>query len=198
MLKFFLVAATASSCLIAWFSFGHLIKKQKIQTLTLKKKGYSPSATLKPQASLWPSMATDSINKQETHFRNTLYQLINAYRRDHHASPLRVNQLLESSSQLKLHDMINYHYWRHTDQKHRPPWQFFDQANYHYQLAGENLAFDQTSAWRTFQAWVKSAPHRKQLLQTTYEDMGLAIDCHSLKLYRDHPGCLVVLHLGKQ
>ncbi len=196
--KFLIVILTISLSSFVWFRLRQIKWNQKKPFFFVQQKEKSADESAKAQATQSSILSTKITNNRETQFKSKLYQLINAYRQEKKLSPLRINQTLELSSQLKLNDMIKYHYWRHIDKQNRAPWQFFDQANYHYQLAGENLAFDQPSAWHTFHDWMQSKRHNQQLLEPKYEDMGLTVDCHSLKSYSHNSGCLVVLHLGKQ
>ena len=148
--------------------------------------------------------ASDEIPKQvrndatkERNFQSKLYNLINAYRKERNLSPLLVSPQLELSAKLKLNDMVTNNYWQHQDNSNRPPWQFFAQAGYNYTKAGENLGFNQKSAFAVFDAWTKSKKHNEQLLTPEYEHMGLAVDCSLLKKADPNAGCIVVLHLGR-
>lgn len=124
-----------------------------------------------------------------------LYGLINGYRREQGKAVLRAHQSLEKSAQYKLSDMIAKKYWRHENQDNQAPWQFFTKAGYAYVRAGENLAFGTSSAWGTLEKWQQSPLHDAQLLEDSYQDMGLAIDCNSYDEYTGNT-CIVVLHLG--
>ncbi len=143
------------------------------------------------------SKLNDTTTKEQN-FQLKLYNLINAYRKERNLSPLLVFPQLELSAKLKLNDMITNNYWQHQDNSNRPPWQFFAQANYSYTKAGENLGFNQKSAFSVFDAWTKSKKHNEQLLNPIYEHMGLAVDCKLLKKTDPNAGCIVVLHLGKK
>lgn len=125
-----------------------------------------------------------------------LYSLINAHRKDHDLSPLRVHPALEKSAAAKNADMVANQYWRHQDRELLESWYLVKQAGYNYQKVGENLAFAGQSEWQIFSDWVSSPTHNAQLLEPTYEDMGLAFDCQSYARTAGG-GCLVTLHLGK-
>ncbi len=125
-----------------------------------------------------------------------LYRLINTHRQENRLSQLSINLALERSARTKLIDMIKDDYWQHENKSGQTTWQFFKDAGYQYQLAGENLAFNHNSAWKTFEGWLQSPEHNAQMLHKEYEDMGAAVDCLSI---RENNGfsCVVVLHLGK-
>jgi len=161
---------------------------------TPTKKSNQDQPTFAPNAK---TKITNNQAQEVAEFKAKLYNLINAYRKENGLSPLLVNPQLETSANLKLNDMMAHHTWNHLDNQNRPPWQFFKQAGYAYKKAGENLGFNQPSAFAVFDAWTKSPTHNQQLLNKDYEHMGLAVDCHSLKELDNQAGCLVVLHLGK-
>jgi len=125
-----------------------------------------------------------------------LYGLINGYRREQNLSPLTAHTALEQSARLKLNDMLEKKYWRHGDTDNYPPWRFFTQAGYQYSTAGENLAFGVATTWQTFTRWQESQAHNEQLLEPTYEHMGIAVECDFYEAYAGKT-CLVVLHLGR-
>ena len=125
-----------------------------------------------------------------------LYLLIQAHRENFNVPKLKIHPKLEASAQLKLADMIEKEYYRHTDEDDQSTWDFLQVAGYQYQRAGENLAFNIGSEWDIFQAWVQSPTHNKQMLDPGFTDMGIAIDCERIT----EPGykCIVVAHFGKQ
>ncbi len=127
----------------------------------------------------------------------SLYLLINAYRKEHKLSPLIAHPTLEISAQRKLKDMVDNKYFRHLDAQDGQTWYMLTNAGYHYKKAGENLSFGYNSPWQVLQAWIESDSHNRQLLDGLYVNMGLAADCTSLSMYADG-GCIIVLHLGLQ
>ncbi|NCN06808.1 MAG: CAP domain-containing protein [Candidatus Pacebacteria bacterium] len=127
---------------------------------------------------------------------NKLFLLVNAHRENFNMPKLKANPKLTASAQLKLNDMIANDYYRHADENDQSTWHFIQVAGYQYSKAGENLAFNIGSEWEIFQAWVKSETHNKQMLDASYTDIGIAIDCTSIK----EPGykCITVAHFGKE
>lgn len=149
----------------------------------------SPIATTAPKV-LGTATAQDFTTDK-------LYSLINAYRREKNIGLLKAHVLLEQSASLKLADMQNRKYWTHLDPQGRSSWYLFEQVGYRYERAGENLSFGHNSAWQVFTAWQESPEHNKELLDPTYEQMGVAIDCtHYTEGGKS--SCAVVLHLGRQ
>ncbi len=136
------------------------------------------------------------LNSPPDYQLNQLYRLINTHRQENRLSQLSVSLALERSARAKLNDMIKDNYWQHQNKAGLPTWQFLKDAGYQYQLAGENLAFNHNSAWKTFEGWLHSPEHNAQMLHKDYDDMGAAVDCISVR-DKDGFSCVVVLHLGK-
>lgn len=156
------------------------------ETTVTQKKAVAGAATTQPQ----PTSST-KIDAQK------IYSLINAHRKEQNLSVLRTHSSLEQSSRKKIEDMIAQHYWQHENPQGVMDWQIFERSGYHYATAGENLSFGNNTPWEVFSAWVASPTHNEQLLNSEYEDMGLAYDCNTYKELGD-VSCVVVLHLGKQ
>lgn len=127
---------------------------------------------------------------------NKLFLLINGHRENFNLPKLKANTKLATSAQLKLTDMIENEYYRHQDESDQTTWHFIQVAGYQYSKAGENLAFNIGSEWEIFQAWVQSETHNKQMLDSSFTDIGIAIDCTSIK----EPGykCITVAHFAKE
>lgn len=104
-----------------------------------------------------------------------LLTLTNQERDKKQQSRLEFNGKLAAAAALKADDMIAHNYWAHTGPDGATPWQWFEQANYSYGYAGENLAKDFTSAESVVAAWMSSPEHRKNILNGHYDDVGFAV-----------------------
>ena len=89
-------------------------------------------------------------------------------------SPLRLNAQLSDAAAAKARDMISHGYWDHVSPDGVEPWEWIDGAGYQYEVAGENLAKNFTTAGATVAAWMNSDPHRDNLLNNDYQDVGFA------------------------
>lgn len=109
--------------------------------------------------------------------------------------PLEVNQTLGKAASLKADHMLSADYWAHDSPDGVQPWHWYDQAQYSYQAAGENLAkgFHTSKALAT--AWMNSPSHRKNMLNPNFKDMGIAVVNGELE---GDPTTLVVAHFGLQ
>jgi hypothetical protein len=100
----------------------------------------------------------------------------NKYRRMYDLSDLSLNKNLSEVALKKLDDMGEYKYWAHTNpDTGKEPWDFFKEVGYDYYTAGENLAFDFQTAEKACDSWMKSPTHRSNLLDDTYQEIGVAI-----------------------
>lgn len=101
--------------------------------------------------------------------------LTNASRSQENVAPLTLNVKLNQAAQLKAQDMIADNYFAHTAPDGTKPWAFLKEAGYSYQAAGENLAMDFTNAESVHTAFMNSPSHQKNILNSKYTEMGIAI-----------------------
>lgn len=88
---------------------------------------------------------------------------------------LRMNDKLSSAAFAKAKDMFANNYWAHTSPTGVTPWKWLGDAGYNYDVAGENLAKNYPTAQETVDAWMASPTHRANILNTKYQDIGLAV-----------------------
>ncbi len=90
-------------------------------------------------------------------------------------SALAENAKLSEAAKNKADDMLKNDYFAHTSPKGIEPWYWMKQAGYRYQAAGENLAINYTDAKEQHDAWMKSATHRANIMNTRYREIGVAV-----------------------
>ena len=110
----------------------------------------------------------------------TLLDETNKARIDQGVAPLTLNANLNQAAQLKLDDMFASQYWAHVAPDGTTPWHWFEQANYRYAEAGENLAKNFSSSGGVVSAWMVSPTHRANVLKETYRDVGFAVETGQL------------------
>jgi len=88
---------------------------------------------------------------------------------------LRGNGQLANAAQLKGQDMLAKQYWAHTAPDGKEPWYFINQSGYRYARAGENLARDFRDSLSVVNAWMNSPGHRANVLNSNYQDIGVAV-----------------------
>jgi len=101
--------------------------------------------------------------------------LTNQERAQKNLTPLVLNQTLTASAELKATDMIRNTYWAHNSPEGKTPWKFFEQVNYEYSYAGENLAKDFADTESLVTAWMRSPTHRENILNTNFKEIGIAV-----------------------
>lgn len=88
---------------------------------------------------------------------------------------LELNDKLSAAAAAKAADMFTNQYWAHTSPAGRDPWSFINESGYNYLFAGENLARDFGDSKAVVEAWMNSASHRENLLNSRYHDVGFAV-----------------------
>lgn len=90
-------------------------------------------------------------------------------------SELTEDARLVSAAYAKAEDIFRYQYWAHYGPNGQTPWQFINASGYNYVIAGENLAKGFTSSEGVNSAWMASKTHRENILNSEYENIGIAV-----------------------
>ena len=88
---------------------------------------------------------------------------------------VKLDPELTAAAVQKAADMFARNYWAHVSPVGTQPWYFITEAGYSYRYAGENLARDFSDPQSVVQAWMSSPSHRENILNTKYQDIGLAV-----------------------
>ena len=96
---------------------------------------------------------------------------------------LTLNAALSQAALAKAQDMMTNQYWAHTSPSGTPPWTFIKQAGYQYSVAGENLARDFGDTGSMMGAWMVSATHRANIMNSRYSEIGIAVVDGNLQGY---------------
>jgi uncharacterized protein YkwD len=104
-----------------------------------------------------------------------IVRLTNIQRSNHNLSALKLDAKLSAAAAQKASDMFAKNYWSHVSPSGTQPWFFITQSGYSYRFAGENLARDFSDPDSVVVAWMNSASHKDNLLNTRYEDIGVAV-----------------------
>jgi uncharacterized protein YkwD len=106
---------------------------------------------------------------------SSVIELTNSARTANGLGTLSENAQLSEAANAKAKDMLKKDYFAHTSPSGRDPWYWIKQAGYAYKAAGENLAINFTDANEQQSAWMKSATHRANILNTRYQEIGVAV-----------------------
>ncbi|HET7059990.1 MAG TPA: CAP domain-containing protein [Candidatus Saccharimonadales bacterium] len=120
----------------------------------------------------------------------------NAQRSASHENGLALNNQLSAAAQAKANDMVQHNYWAHTSPDGKTPWSFITTAGYHYQMAGENLAYGFSNAGDTVAGWMNSPTHRANILNANYKDVGFGV-AQSPDYQGQGPATIIVAEYGE-
>ncbi len=133
-------------------------------------------------------------NNSEAITIENLLRAHNEYRKEQGVPELKLSNLLIVSSGQKGQIMIDNQCWSHYCPQGKSPWDFFDDAQYDYIYAGENLAEGYYTIDTVMQAWINSKTHRDNIIKPEFTEIGFSI------LYGDYlnnsNNVLVVAHFG--
>ncbi len=107
--------------------------------------------------------------------QKTLIELTNRERQKMGLEPVSENAALDQAAALKAQNMFQENYWAHFAPSGKTPWDFILGAGYKFTFAGENLAKNFTSSGDVVKAWMASPTHRDNLLNSKYQDIGIAV-----------------------
>ncbi|PJE50380.1 MAG: hypothetical protein COV29_04395 [Candidatus Yanofskybacteria bacterium CG10_big_fil_rev_8_21_14_0_10_36_16] len=120
----------------------------------------------------------------------------NIVRANNNLPPLNANVELDLAASKKLQDMISNGYFAHISPEGTTPWFWIKNSGYKYVYAGENLAIGFTEAEATVEAWFESPSHRENLLNSNYDEIGVAVG--KVENLDGYSGILVVQMFGKR
>lgn len=99
--------------------------------------------------------------------------LTNDERNDYATTPLRRNSTLDAAASAKASHMANQGYFSHYAPDGTSPWHFFEEFNYVYAHAGENLAIHFTDSSEVVEAWMDSPSHKENIVNQDYTEIGV-------------------------
>jgi len=133
-------------------------------------------------------------NNSEAITIENLLRAHNEYRKEQGVPELKLNNLLIISSGQKGEVMIDNQCWSHYCPAGKSPWDFFDNAQYDYIYAGENLAEGYYTIDTVMQAWINSKTHRDNIVKPEFTEVGFSIFYGSY--LNNSNNVLVVAHFG--
>jgi uncharacterized protein YkwD len=129
-----------------------------------------------------PQAASASACGSASRTPSSVLCLINAQRHSHGLSALRLDASLSRAARGHSRDMVRRRYFSHTTpegfsfvQRIRATGYLSGASRW---LVGENLAWgwrDRSSAHRIVRAWMHSPPHREEILEPSFREVGIGI-----------------------
>ena len=121
----------------------------------------------------------------------------NAERTRYKQTSLKLDAKLTRAAQNKADDMAQRNYWSHITPSGQPPWHFIEKADYSYVKVGENLAYGFNSSRDIVYAWMNSKPHKENVLDRAYHDVGFGI-ANAKNYINNGPETIVVAMYGQK
>lgn len=115
---------------------------------------------------------TPDILKKES---DKVVALTNQYRQEKGVEPLVESEILGQTAAKKCQDMLIEQYFDHICPKGDSITAFLRNFNYNFAVAGENLALGFNRAEDLVRAWKESESHRRNLIDTDYQEIGVAV-----------------------
>ena len=101
--------------------------------------------------------------------------LVNQARAGEGLPPLRLDERLSNIARYKSQDMMNRQYFSHDSPVYGSPFEMMTSFGVNYRRAGENIAKGQQTATRVVNAWLKSPSHRDNILDPTFNKIGMGL-----------------------
>jgi len=108
-------------------------------------------------------------------FEYQLFDLTNAARVAHGLSVLSWDEAVRETARDHSQDMADNNYFSHTNQDGQSPFERMTEDNITYRMAGENLATGQISSIFAHEGLMNSLGHRKNILQSDFERLGVGV-----------------------
>ncbi len=151
-----------------FLSSGGKYAKMKQNTQKLNKYAITTISLILALVFVSPVLASE-INA------DNVIRYVNEARQKEGVPELAVSEKLTEVATAKVNDMVAQHYFAHTSPAGITPWHWFELKGYDYKYAGENLAINFTTAEAEQTAWMNSPTHRKNILNSNYNEIGVAV-----------------------
>ena len=128
--------------------------------------------------------------------REQVITAVNKQRLSKKLPALIQNTKLNKSAQAKADDMANpeHSYFSHISPKNKKWSAFIKEADYDYNVAGENLANGYDNIEDMITAWMNSPSHRENIINKDVDETGIGIAYGKLG---NKPTVFVTQHFGK-
>lgn len=112
---------------------------------------------------------SSAVDQQE------IIRLTNIERGKNGLGPVSEDARLNAAALAKAQNMFEENYWAHYSPSGKDPWGFINGSGYKFSYAGENLAKSFYDSDDVVSAWMASRTHRENILNSHYENIGIAV-----------------------
>jgi uncharacterized YkwD family protein len=117
---------------------------------------------------------TGTTTVSNSTFDSQVFNLVNQERAKAGLQALSIDNALSAMALDKAKDMYYSNYFDHNSPKYGSPFNMMTSYGIRYSYAGENIAKGQRSPQEVMTAWMNSAGHRANILNSHYTKIGLA------------------------
>jgi uncharacterized protein YkwD len=142
----------------------------------------TPRPTVTPTQSRPTSPASTSVPTQQPQpggaspEESEVLRLTNAERAKHGCGPLTADPNLLVSAGGHAEDMVDRHFFDHTNPDGEDPFERMRDAGFHGSSMAENIAMGYSSAKAVVAGWMDSSGHRRNILNCDYNRLGVGYD----------------------
>jgi uncharacterized protein YkwD len=122
-----------------------------------------------------PALYGDTSEDLREGFEFQLFDLTNAARVHHKVPPVRWESTIRDTAYKHSLDMADQNYFSHTNLAGQSPFDRMTLDDIKYSVAGENLAYGQSSSIFAHEGLMNSIGHRKNLLKRDFTLLGVGV-----------------------
>lgn len=122
-----------------------------------------------------PALYGDTSEDLRDGFEFQLFDLTNAARVHHKVPPVRWESTIRETAYKHSLDMADHDYFSHTNLAGQSPFDRMTLDDINYTVAGENLAYGQSSSIFAHEGLMNSMGHRKNLLKSDFTLLGVGV-----------------------
>lgn len=153
-----------------------LARKSTTRAVSNPKPAYNQSSPNQAQASApTPSKPASNSTTAPTPQSSGILGLINQARLENGLNALVYNSSLNSAAKSKSQDMLDKNYFSHTSPDGVSDFDFLRAVGYSFRFAGSNIAKGSFSEASVFNAWMNSAGHRANILNSNAREFGYGV-----------------------
>lgn len=119
------------------------------------------------------SLTIPTLDTSVTAYETEVARLVNVQRSQNGLAPLTMNWELSRVARYKSQDMVNKKYFSHTSPTYGSPFDMMKSFGISYRTAGENIAYGQRTPQEVVTAWMNSAGHRANILNSSFTQIGV-------------------------
>ena len=118
---------------------------------------------------------TETPAQSAASYEQQVLELVNEQRANYGLAPLSYSKELEAVAYAHSKDMAQNNYFSHTNLSGQSPFDRIHAAGISYRSAAENIAAGQKTPQEVVSAWMNSAGHRANILNSSVTKMGVGI-----------------------